>query len=378
MWVLIGSVILCSSLLFGGEVTVESPKTITPGWEEKVFGVKPGEQTLIGSLHEMIDGLIEEDFGPDFFAKVEEALKKQPSGDGHYTEYWPNGIKRAEIPFKNGKAHGHLHGWYANKKDAFKGFFKEGVKEGVHITFFWSDITDHDKETHVLWFNAKGQLDRKQRTFHKNGRLWLSSTYKDGKLNGPLEAWDDKGKEILAADYKNGVLQKNPPPPPGKRVQPKMSVSEKCAREIITNFEDWAFAKYGLTIFDFDASMVDDIKEIEIDFEVVGKTTIDEAREMFITINEKLIEMVNNHESIRPYLREYPFARTKVRISVDFCDKYGNNNTDGSIACVLVGKNDTIFYMSDTPNSRKYTDIFQEPYEKALKLVTSKKEEKKK
>ena len=378
MWVLIGSVISCSSLLFGGEMTVESPKIITPEWEEKVFGVKLGEQKVIGSLHEMIDGLIEEDFGPDFFAKVEEALKKQPSGDGHYTEYWPNGIKRAEIPFKNGKAHGHLHGWYANKKDAFKGFFKEGVKEGVHITFFWSDITDNDKKAHVLWFNEKGQLDRQQRTFHKNRRLWLSSNYKNGKLDGALEAWDDKGKENLAADYKNGVLQKTPPPPPGKRVQPKMSVAEKCVHEIINDFEDWAFAKYGLNIFDFDASMVDDIKEIEIDFEVIGKTTVDEAREMFITINEKLTEMLNKHEKIRPYLREYPFARTKVRISVDFCDKYGNNNTDGSITCVLVGQNDVIFYMSKKINVYGYIDLFEEPYSDALKIVTSKKEEKKK
>ncbi len=357
---------------------VESPKIITPEWEEKVFGVKPGEQTLIGSLHEMIDGLIEVEFGPDFFAKVEEALKKQPTGEGVYTEYWPNGIKRAEIPFKNGKAHGHVHGWYANKKDAFKGFFKEGVKQGIHITFFWSDITRNDRDAHVLWFNEKGQLDGNQLTSHRTGRLWVAADYVNGKLNGALEAWPINGSQCLSADYKNGVLQKNPPPPPGKRVQPKMSVAEKCAREIINDFEDWAFAKYGLHISDFGASMVNDIEEIEVDFGVIGKTTIDEAREMFITLNEKLTEMVNKHEKIRPYLREYPFARTRIDVVIGFYNKYGVRNTDGSIACVLVGKNDVILYMSDSPNSREYKDIFEEPYENALKIVTSKKEEKKK
>ena len=357
---------------------VESPKIITPEWEEKVFGVKPGEQKVIGSLHEMIDGLIEEEFGPDFFAKVEQALKMQPTGDGLYTEYWPNGIKRAEIPFKNGKAHGHVHGWYANKKDAFKGFFKEGVKQGIHITFFWSDITRNDRDAHVLWFNEKGQLDGNQLTSHRTGRLWVAADYVNGKLNGALEAWPINGSQCLSADYKNGVLQKNPPPPPGKRVQPKISVAEKCVHEIINDFEHWAFAKYGLSISGFGASMVDDIKEIEIDFGVIGKTTIDEAREMFISLNEKLTEMVNNHQKIHPYLREYPFARTRVDISIDFCDKYGINNTDGSTSSVFLGTEDKIFYSSYKSPSSKSEIILKEPYSDALKIVTSKKEEKKK
>jgi hypothetical protein len=62
MWVIVGSVAFFS-LLFGGEIVIDSPKIITHQWEEQVFGVKQGTQDLVGSLHEMIDGLIEKQFG---------------------------------------------------------------------------------------------------------------------------------------------------------------------------------------------------------------------------------------------------------------------------------------------------------------------------
>ena len=356
---------------------VDSPKTITPEWEEKILGVKHAEQSLIITLHEMIDGLIEEQFDAGFFARVEETIKEQPSGDGVYTEYWPNGIKRAQISFKNGKAHGHVHGWYDNKKDAFKGFFKDGVKQGIHITFFWSDITDNDKKVHVLWFNEKGNLYRNQTTFHPTGGLWVAANYKDGKLNGPLETWPFKGKQDLSADYKNGVLQKDPPPSPGKRVRLQRSIAEKCVREIIYNFEEWAIAKYGLKRYEFGASMPDDVEKIKVGFCFIGKTSVNEARETYITLNEKLTEMINTHEKMRPYLREYPFTRTRVEICIDFCDKHNIRNTDGSIATVLIGRDDIILYLSKKPNIFGYIHLFEEPYSDALKIVTSKKEESK-
>ena len=97
MWVKIGRLLLFSCFIFGEEKVIDSPKIITPEWEERVFGVKQGIQNVTGSLHEMIDGLISEHFGADFFASVEEAVRKQPTGEGVYTEFWPNGIKRAHI-----------------------------------------------------------------------------------------------------------------------------------------------------------------------------------------------------------------------------------------------------------------------------------------
>ncbi len=365
--------LLFSCFIFGEEKVIDSPKIITPEWEEQVFGVKQGVQNLTGSLHEMIDGLISEHFGADFFARVEDAVQKQPTGEGVYTEYWPNGIKRAHIPFKNGKAHGHVHGFHDNGRDAFKGFFNEGVKQGIHITFFWTKVGEITKEAHVLWFNEKGEFDRKQYTYHTTGGLFLATVYKNGKLNGALESWTVERKQLLHADYKDGVLQKDPPPPPAKRVRLGESVLVQSLNEIYKNCSKWAHAKYKLQPYNVGSSMVDDVERVKIGFTFVGKVTIDQAREMFIECNEKFVQMVNEHEKIRPYLRDYPFSRARAKVNIYFSDKYGKNITDGSTASILLGKDDIIFYDSHAPNANQYSDLYQEPYEEALKIVRSKK-----
>ena len=59
--------------------------------------------------------------------------------------------------------------------------------------------------------------------------------------------------------------------------------------------------------------------------------------------------------------------------NVTSSDKYGKSIIDGSPAGILLGKDDTIFYSSDTQYSQHYLDLYQEPYEEALKIVRSKK-----
>ena len=365
--------LLFSCFIFVEEKVIDNPKIITPEWEERAFGVKQGIQNVTGSLHEMIDGLISEHFGADFFARVEEAVQKQPTGEGVYTEYWPNGIKRANIPFKNGKAHGHVHGFHDNGKDAFKGFFHEGLKQGIHITFFWTKVGERRKKAYVFWFNEKGEFDRDQYTYHTTGGLFLATVYKNGKLNGALESWTVKREQLLHADYKEGVLQKDPPPSPAKRVRLGESVLVKSLNEIYKNCAKWAHAKYKLQPYNVGSSMVDDVERVKIGFTFVGKVTIDQAREMFIECNEKFVQMVNEHEKIRPYLRDYPFSRARAKVNIYFSDKYGKSIIDGSPAGILLGKDDTIFYSSDTQFSEHYLDLYQEPYEEALKIVRSNK-----
>jgi len=365
--------LLVSCFIFGEEKVIDNPKIITPEWEEQVFGVKQGVQNVNGSLHEMIDGVISEHFGADFFARVEEAVKKQPTGEGAYTEYWPNEIKRAEIPFKNGKAHGHVHGFYDNGRDAFKGFFNEGVKQGIHITFFWTNVGDITREAHVFWFNEKGEFDRNQYIYRKTGGLFLATTYNNGKLNGALETWPVKGKQLLHAQYKDGVLQKDPPPPPAKRVRLGESTLVKSLNEINANCGKWAYEKYKLQLYNVGASMVDDVEEVAVDFIFIGKVTIDQAREMFIECNEKLTQMVNEHKKIRPYLRDYPFSRKRVEVCISFCNKYRVDNADGSVSRILLGKEDKVFYRAKESHNSSSEVVLKEPYEEALKIVRSKK-----
>ena len=96
-----GSLLLCLSLVWGEEVIVDAPKIITKEWEERVFGIKQDARELPRAVHEMIDGILDDTFEKDFFERIDTAVKKQPKGEGVYTEYWPNGTLKAKLPFKD-------------------------------------------------------------------------------------------------------------------------------------------------------------------------------------------------------------------------------------------------------------------------------------
>jgi antitoxin component YwqK of YwqJK toxin-antitoxin module len=99
----------------------------------------------------MTEGFIDSYFEKEFIEKIRESVKKQPTGE--YVEYWGNGVLKAKLPYKDGKPNGHIHGWYDNGRDAFKGFFTEGVKQGIHITFYRTEEKDHTNQARILVYD---------------------------------------------------------------------------------------------------------------------------------------------------------------------------------------------------------------------------------
>ena len=369
MWVIRGSLILLMGCLFGNELVVDSPKEITPQWEEKVFGIKYGVTTLDKAVHEMVDGLIDSYFGKDFFDRVKAYIEKQPLGDGEYIEYWENGNIKARLPFKDGKAHGHLHGWFKDGEDAFKGFFKEGVKQGIHITFYYLDKKKYTVKARLLTYNETGQLDGEQNTNHHTGNLWIALEYEDGKAEGPLEGWDLDHKYFLSALYKKGTLQKKPPLPPGKRPRPKSRIDIGYVNEVTNEFIEKASKKYGIKVYGSGGSMPFDVLNIEVYFSVKKRGTIKEARELIINLKEMFVQIINDHEKLRPYLRIYPFTIDRAEVILSFCDKNGFQYKDRSPCFVLLGKGKKIYYMCLNKLGNKHENLYEEPYEEAVKIV---------
>ena len=48
-----------------------------------------------------------------------------------------------------------------------------------------------------------------------------------------------------------------------------------------------------------------DIQEIDVNFLYCHQVSIEEARELEIRATERFVEIINAHEAIRPYLRDY-------------------------------------------------------------------------
>jgi hypothetical protein len=88
-----------------------------------------------------------------------------------------------------------------------------------------------------------------------------------------------------------------------------------------------------------------------------------------VKLKERFVEVINNHEKVRPYLREHPVTAERAKINLRFCDKKGVQYCDGTVAFVLVGSDNKIYYCGSELNDLKWNDLFEEPYSEAVKIV---------
>ena len=141
------------------------------------------------------------------------------------------------------------------------------------------------------------------------------------------------------------------------------------AHEIMRSFIKEAKKEMGLLCYATGGSMPHDVVEIEVSFECFKLVTIEEARDLEVTATEMLRKKINEHEKIRPYLRNYPIKSGDARIKIAFLTKDGTESND--LALILPARN-KLFYEAKDPVSNKFFTIFEEPYEEALKIVLKK------
>ena len=369
MHALVASLLIITTIL-GNTSSIDFPKTITSAWEETVFGIKYEKPTLVEAVEEFIGKLEKEDFDEQFLKRVNAECKKNVSGI--YIEYWPNGQIKTRLPYKNHLPNGHLHGWYDHGGDAFKGHFKMGVKQGAHIVFCHGKSKfDINNKITTLNYNLKGILEGEQIYETQQPQLLLYTQYINGKLHGPLKTWlrDNDQQSYHGALYKNGLLQNEPPPERSNREVVPCPYS-KLANQIKAQFARAVQKEYGFRACSVGGSMPYDVENIIMGFVSYKRTEKDEARALFIELSSLLSSMINDHEEIRPYLREYPFPPTRAWVTISFEDKKTKDRyRDGSIGSVSIGRDGDVFYYSNDPNDPKKKIEEREPYAEAEKIV---------
>jgi len=203
---LIASILVSPSFLFCGDTPFSS---ITPEKEYQTL-LTIGSTThspLSEALQDLIEGIGQRYFDSLFFQKLSEAEKNHLEGE--YLDHWPNGQLKIKAYFKNGKVDGHVHGWYEDGLDAFKLFFYEEKKVGVHLAFYpnagnrrWARAV-----ARVINYNLKGELDGEQFSNYYSGRAKLIIFYKKGRLEGHFGLYDDSRKSLKTERYKRGKLK---------------------------------------------------------------------------------------------------------------------------------------------------------------------------
>jgi hypothetical protein len=141
--------------------------------------------------------------------------------------------------------------------------------------------------------------------------------------------------------------------------------------EITSAFIKEMHKKYGLYCGASGGSMPYDVEEITVQLVAYRSATIEQARELEVKATERFVQIINAHEKIRPFLREYPFPASRARITLSF-EKKGDlffADSEVEFVCHANNKLHYLAYDPDHPYVGKL--IKEEPYEEALKIVQS-------
>ena len=131
--------------------------------------------------------------------------------------------------------------------------------------------------------------------------------------------------------------------------------------------------EYGFRCGGSGGSMPYDVEALSIDLIVYRSVTLEEARELGVKLIRKYVDIVNAHEKVRPYLREYPFKASRVNLSLSFYEKNNQPQLGGSIYHLFQARN-TLFYDRYDAESESLVEVHQEPYDEAEEIVDEKKE----
>ncbi len=95
----------------------------------------------------------------------------------------------------------------------------------------------------------------------------------------------------------------------------------KYLNNVVNKFEKEIEKEFKVKCCKFGASMPKDIEKITIGFEKPKKGTIEEARVLAVGIMQRFLDKINQDEDVRPYLREHPFTRDRVLLTLSFTDE---------------------------------------------------------
>jgi hypothetical protein len=191
-------------------------------WEQvKAIAENDSRKTLSEGIRELIAGVGDMHF-EDTLQKIADREKNQQ--DGEYVEYWDNGQIKIKAAIKNGWAEGHVHGWYQTGCDAFKAYFNEGIKQGVHFAFFpIKSVSPGMNHQRVLRYNEKGQAHGDQDTSYTPISLESFMHYNNGVLDGDMKLYGEHHSGLLEErTYAKGkLIEQKVYPRPKKRPRSK-------------------------------------------------------------------------------------------------------------------------------------------------------------
>lgn len=111
------------------------------------------------------------------------------------------------------------------------------------------------------------------------------------------------------------------------------------------------------------------VRSLGMGFQIRGPLAQSDLRKLLIDIGQQLISLVNANESIRPFLREYPFSFSNIEFHIFIVDEKNELFTSPEISCVGVRRGQIYFekwrYEGALPRIESHVE---ESYDDALRL----------
>lgn len=159
--------------------------------------------------------------------------------DGLDEEFYPNGSKKGEIPWQNGKEDGLVVYYYQDGRKSYEANYREGKKNGFATVWYpngqkqWQTVFRAGL-THGVWrewyadgkkkFEANysdGKLDGLATWWYDNGHIWQERSFQDGALvKGSVREWDRAGRQTFPPQADSSGADAGPaasPPEPVER-----------------------------------------------------------------------------------------------------------------------------------------------------------------
>lgn len=146
--------------------------------------------------------------------------------------------------------------------------------------------------------------------------------------------------------------------------------------DIRQSFAKEMYDEFQLVCGGVNGRLNEKIQGLGMEFDTDRRATLEEARTLQLLVMDRFVKAINGHEKIQPFLEVRPFSFRRIRITINFKGPLGHY-ADGSIYYVnncdehaVVENENHLFYYSMDPFTGHSYQLFREPYEEALKLVS--------
>ena len=153
---------------------------------------------------------------------------------------------------------------------------------------------------------------------------------------------------------------------------------EAAMDEIFLEYSSKVWIQRGLECRNIGGKMNNGVEEIGAVFYLVHSVSQEQAREIAVYIVETLLEMLNQHENIRPYLNPYPFQPQKLKFELEFTNYKYTPHREGISKVILDNdlsyfKEMRVFCGNEVVEAWAHsTDlVHQESYIESLEIVNS-------